>query len=172
MTKAHAAPSRKLRVSIPAADLSVLQWLDAQASLADSLRALIRESIQRDGYIDVAFKPVEQLPRRGRPPADLDQGRGEGEAQSAPDAGGTAPAQATGHSRATHPDASRPAALPAAQPRPSTPPADEPNDQNRPETSAGVASSNGAGGTDSTGGAGQPAQPGQYDMDDIFGHGS
>jgi cell division septation protein DedD len=155
MAKAHAVPSRKLRVSIPAADVSVLQWLDAQASLADSLRVLIRESIQRDGYIDVAFKPVEQLPRRGRPPADIEQAQAEGETQSAPAARGTVATPPATHSLTTQPAAST-----AAQPKPSATPPNDPGAEDDAEDSVGVALSNGAG------------SAGQFDMDDIFGHGS
>jgi hypothetical protein len=64
----EAAEPRRLRWSVPAADVSVNQWLDVQESISSSLRLLIRESIEREGYIDVVNKPVEQLPRRGRPP--------------------------------------------------------------------------------------------------------
>lgn len=156
MTKAHAAPSRKLRVSIPAADVSVLQWLDAQASLADSLRALIRESIQRDGYIDVAFKPVEQLPRRGRPPADSDHGRAEGEAPSVPGIRGAAAAQPAPHS----PAAQALAGQSAAPHEPSAEDSANPGTKDSTGDSPGVSPSNGVGGAS------------QLDMDDIFGHGS
>ena len=61
---------RKVRWTVPAADTSVIEWLDQQDNISQSLRLLIRESIQRDGYIDVYYKPVEQLPRRGRPPLE------------------------------------------------------------------------------------------------------
>lgn len=66
------AEPRKVRWTLPAGDVSVNEWLDAQGSISQSLRLLIRESIQRDGYIDVMNKPVEQLPRRGRPPQQPD----------------------------------------------------------------------------------------------------
>ncbi|MGW1786170.1 hypothetical protein ACWCQQ_44950 [Streptomyces sp. NPDC002143] len=56
---------------MPAADTSVIEWLDQQENISQSLRLLIRESIQRDGYIDVFYKPVDQLPRRGRPPLEI-----------------------------------------------------------------------------------------------------
>lgn len=59
---------RRLRWSVPRADESTNRWLDAQYDISRSLQLLIRESIQRDGYIDVVNRPVEQLPRRGRPP--------------------------------------------------------------------------------------------------------
>ncbi|MFI9629237.1 hypothetical protein [Streptomyces sp. NPDC052042] len=59
---------RRLRWSVPQADTSTNQWLDLQHDISRSLQLLIRESIQRDGYIDVVNRPVEQLPRRGRPP--------------------------------------------------------------------------------------------------------
>ena len=74
------AEPRRLRWSVPAADVSVNQWLDGQESISSSLRLLIRESIEREGYIDVVNKPVEQLPRRGRPP----QGEAEEAVQSRP----------------------------------------------------------------------------------------
>ncbi|MCX4405884.1 MULTISPECIES: hypothetical protein [unclassified Streptomyces] len=61
---------RKVRWTVPAADTSVIEWLNVQADISQSLRQLIRESIQRDGYVDVYYKPVEQLPRRGRPPLE------------------------------------------------------------------------------------------------------
>jgi hypothetical protein len=64
----EAAEPRRLRWSVPAADVSVSQWLDVQENISSSLRLLIRESIEREGYIDVVNKPVDQLPRRGRPP--------------------------------------------------------------------------------------------------------
>ncbi|MEU6261875.1 hypothetical protein [Saccharopolyspora shandongensis] len=59
---------RRLRWSVPAADISTNRWLDEQENISRSLQLLIRESILRDGYIDVVNRPVEQLPRRGRPP--------------------------------------------------------------------------------------------------------
>lgn len=58
----------RLRWSVPRADASVVKWLEAQYNVSQSLRILIRESIQREGYVDLACRPVEQLPRRGRPP--------------------------------------------------------------------------------------------------------
>ncbi|WP_394941182.1 hypothetical protein [Psychromicrobium sp. YIM B11713] len=59
---------RRVRLTVPAVDESVLAWLDLQDNASASMRMLVRESIARDGYIDVINKPVEQLPRRGRPP--------------------------------------------------------------------------------------------------------
>lgn len=59
-TAASAAP-RKLRWTVPAADVSTLAWLDAQHSVSRSLQLLIREAIQRDGYIDTLSKPVMQV---------------------------------------------------------------------------------------------------------------
>ncbi|MBL1115437.1 hypothetical protein JK364_23995 [Streptomyces sp. 110] len=71
---------RKVRWTVPAADTSVIEWLNKQADISQSLRLLIRESIQRDGYIDVYYKPVEQLPRRGRPPLESTEQREDDEA--------------------------------------------------------------------------------------------
>lgn len=70
------AEPRRLRWSVPPADESTNRWLDEQYDISRSLQLLIRESIQRDGYFDVVNRPVEQLPRRGRPPGDaLEQSR-------------------------------------------------------------------------------------------------
>ncbi|MEW1821364.1 hypothetical protein AB0323_11310 [Arthrobacter sp. NPDC080031] len=72
------AEPRRLRWSVPRADESTNRWLDEQYDISRSLQLLIRESIQRDGYIDVVNRPVEQLPRRGRPPqGEQDPGRSE-----------------------------------------------------------------------------------------------
>lgn len=65
--------SRSVRLSVPTADVSVLTWLDLQENPSHSIRHLIRESIERDGYVDLINQPVEQQPRRGRPPV-LDPG--------------------------------------------------------------------------------------------------
>lgn len=71
---------RKVRWTVPAADTSVIEWLNEQADISQSIRLLIRESIQRDGYIDVFYKPVDQLPRRGRPPLESNEQREDDEA--------------------------------------------------------------------------------------------
>ncbi|MFE5864508.1 hypothetical protein [Streptomyces virginiae] len=71
---------RKVRWTVPAADTSVIEWLNEQADISQSIRLLIRESIQRDGYIDVFYKPVDQQPRRGRPPLEIAEQREDAEA--------------------------------------------------------------------------------------------
>lgn len=71
---------RKVRWTVPAADTSVIEWLNEQADISQSIRLLIRESIQRDGYIDIFYKPVDQLPRRGRPPLEITEQREDDEA--------------------------------------------------------------------------------------------
>lgn len=60
--------SRRFRVSVPDTDESVLTWIGAQSDLSASVRALIRESIEKNGYRDATCYPVVQQPRRGRPP--------------------------------------------------------------------------------------------------------
>lgn len=59
---------KRFRVSVPETDESVLAWIGAQSDLSNSVRALIRESIERNGYRDATCYPVMQQPRRGRPP--------------------------------------------------------------------------------------------------------
>lgn len=65
--------SRRFRVSVPDADESVLAWIGAQSDLSASVRSLIREAIERHGYRDATCYPVQQQPRRGRPPKLTDQ---------------------------------------------------------------------------------------------------
>lgn len=65
--------SRRFRVSVPDADESVLEWIGAQSDLSASVRALIRDAIERNGYRDATCYPVQQQPRRGRPPKQVEQ---------------------------------------------------------------------------------------------------
>lgn len=65
--------SRRFRVSVPEADESVLAWIGAQSDLSASVRSLIREAIERHGYRDATCYPVQQQPRRGRPPKLTEQ---------------------------------------------------------------------------------------------------
>ena len=65
--------SRRFRVSVPDADESVLAWIGAQSDLSASVRTLIRDAIERHGYRDATCYPVQQQPRRGRPPKQADQ---------------------------------------------------------------------------------------------------
>lgn len=64
---------KRFRVSVPETDESVLAWIGAQSDLSNSVRALIRESIERNGYRDATCYPVMQQPRRGRPPKNTDE---------------------------------------------------------------------------------------------------
>ena len=65
--------SRRFRVSVPEADESVLAWICAQSDPSASVRSLIREAIERHGYRDATCYPVQQQPRRGRPPKSTEQ---------------------------------------------------------------------------------------------------
>lgn len=57
----------RFRVSVPAADEAVVAWMGLQDNPSLSVRMLIRESIERNGFVDVVNRPVAQLPKRGRP---------------------------------------------------------------------------------------------------------
>lgn len=57
----------RYRVSVPGADKAVVEWMSLQDNASVSIRLLIRESIERIGYVDVMNRPVDQLPKRGRP---------------------------------------------------------------------------------------------------------
>lgn len=62
-----AAPLR-YRLAVPVADEAVNRWLGMQDNVSASLRTVVREWIERNGFEDATCKPVTQLPRRGRPP--------------------------------------------------------------------------------------------------------
>jgi hypothetical protein len=66
VTTAKPLPQR-FRLSVPAADEAVLVWMNLQDNPSLSIRMLIRESIERLGYVDVFNRPVSQLPTRERP---------------------------------------------------------------------------------------------------------
>ncbi|MET3172964.1 UNVERIFIED_ORG: hypothetical protein ABIB52_000792 [Arthrobacter sp. UYCu721] len=71
--KAAKQQPQRFRVSVPAADEAVLAWMDLQDNPSLSVRMLIRENIERNGYVDVINRPVAQLPKRGRPPGSEDE---------------------------------------------------------------------------------------------------
>lgn len=123
---------RRVRFSVPPADVSVGSWLDAQYSISESLRALIRDAIRRDGIVDVINRPVRQEPRRGRPPRTGDEPADPVIESAAEDAepvvepaAPSAPAVESGPAPTPAP-ASEPAPAPASRP---TPPAPEPSDE-------------------------------------------
>ena len=60
-------PPQRFRLSVPAADEAVLEWMNLQDNPSLSIRMLIRESIERLGYVDVINRPGSQLPTRERP---------------------------------------------------------------------------------------------------------
>lgn len=59
--KKAASSAMRVRFSLPRADESSAQWLESQASLSRSIQTLIRESIEREGYTDVANRPVRPV---------------------------------------------------------------------------------------------------------------
>lgn len=65
---------KRIRVNVPVADESVLAWFELQENHSLSVRQLIRESIERYGYVDIVNRPVAQLPKRGRPPVQGEEG--------------------------------------------------------------------------------------------------
>lgn len=58
---------KRYRFSVPNADTSVNQWIEQQASLSHSLRALIRNRIIEHGMTDPTCDSVTQRPKVGRP---------------------------------------------------------------------------------------------------------
>lgn len=59
--------TRHLRWSVPTADQTVQDWIDAQSDVEASLRAAIREVVAAHGITDLPNQPVQQQLRRGRP---------------------------------------------------------------------------------------------------------
>lgn len=119
---------RRVRFSVPPADVSVGSWLDAQYSISESLRALIRDAIRRDGIVDVINRPVRQEPRRGRPPRigdePADQVVESAVGDAKPVAGSATPSAPAVESE--HASTPAPALAPASPP---SPPASEPSDE-------------------------------------------
>lgn len=59
--------AKRYRLQVPAEDISVQEWIEAQINISTSIRQLIREDIMKNGYTDVTCRRVEQGPKRGRP---------------------------------------------------------------------------------------------------------
>lgn len=58
---------RYIKIGIPLGDTSVLAWLDKQVNMSDSIRALIREDIEKNGYSDIFCREVVPKGKVGRP---------------------------------------------------------------------------------------------------------
>ncbi|MGP0223864.1 hypothetical protein [Paenarthrobacter sp. NCHU4564] len=57
-------PPHRYRLNVPRADEAVVAWMELQDNQSLSMRTLIRESIERHGYVDIVNRPVVQLPVR------------------------------------------------------------------------------------------------------------
>lgn len=65
-----ACEPRRFRVTVPADDAAVIQWLDCQHSVSMSLRMLVRAAIEEKGmrdYFATESGEITQRPKRGRP---------------------------------------------------------------------------------------------------------
>lgn len=137
MSAAEQPSSRKIKVTVPAADVSVLAWAERQASVSDSFRALVKESIRRRGYVDVVNEPVHQEPRRGRPPRtpDDDDDAPDSDAGPAFEAADVVPASALSAAPApvVESPAPAPAAVPASQAAPAPAPVPSSQSQSQPD---------------------------------------
>lgn len=54
-------PPHRYRLNVPSADEAVAAWMEMQDNQSLSIRMLIRESIERYGYVDIVNRPVAQL---------------------------------------------------------------------------------------------------------------
>lgn len=50
---------RRVRFSVPVADTAVFEWLAAQSTPSVSIRMLIHEQVENQGFLDVTCRPVE-----------------------------------------------------------------------------------------------------------------
>ena len=57
----------RIRISVPEADAVVLKCIESQLNPSSSVRALIREDVQKNGFTDVTCRDVVQGAKRGRP---------------------------------------------------------------------------------------------------------
>ncbi|MDT0157768.1 hypothetical protein Q9R19_09040 [Microbacterium sp. ARD32] len=108
---AEAPTARKVQLSVPVVDSTVVEWLDLQYSASESIRRLIRESVAREGFVDVANRPV-------RPPAHPVY-----VAENLPDDEDPVPAPPASEPKAVKPKAAEPK---AAEPKAAEPKAAEP----------------------------------------------
>lgn len=139
---AEAAPARKVQFTVPPADVTVNEWLDLQYSPSESLRRLIREAVAREGFVDVANRPVRP-PRNPvyvaqdfppdnaltAPPVYDDEPEPEPELEPAPKAtrrSSTRSAQTKPAASPSKPSASKPSSpkAPSAKPKAAAPSAD------------------------------------------------
>lgn len=58
---------RYVKLSIPLQDAAVLEWLNNQESMSDSIRALIRDDVAKNGYGDFFCREIIPGAKRGRP---------------------------------------------------------------------------------------------------------
>lgn len=69
-----AIPPRRVKLTVPGRDETVLKWLDEQDNASASVRHLIREYIRMNGVTDPLTAPVEVQAQAGRPTkAELDR---------------------------------------------------------------------------------------------------
>lgn len=67
-------PFKRYRFSVPDADVSINQWVEKQSNLSMSLRMLIGECIERNGFGDYTCRIRTPGAKRGRPPKLMDAG--------------------------------------------------------------------------------------------------
>ena len=57
----------RFRFSVPVEDVSVREWVEKQHNLSMSVRQLIKDYIEANGYTDATCQPVSQVRGPGRP---------------------------------------------------------------------------------------------------------
>lgn len=61
------AKRRYVKISIPEADRTVLEWLAAQDDMSTSMRYLIRQDVAVNGVTDILCRDVIPMVRKGKP---------------------------------------------------------------------------------------------------------
>ena len=57
----------RYRFSVPQKDISVVEWIQNQSNVSQSIRELIKNQIKKTGYDDVTCQEVHKLGPVGRP---------------------------------------------------------------------------------------------------------
>ena len=77
---------KRIRLAVPPNDTQVIEWIDLQSNVSNSVRKLIRESIAKDGMVDIDCKQVVPGVYPGRPKS---RNTGYVSGTSAPQGGGS-----------------------------------------------------------------------------------
>lgn len=64
-SKTQKPKSARFHFSVPESDSDVITWIKTQTNISNSIRRIIRESINSDGFTDVTCRPERKVPCNG-----------------------------------------------------------------------------------------------------------